>query len=711
MPFYAFAIFLSGFLLFQVQPIIARALLPRFGGSAAVWNVCLMFFQCGLLVGYFHAFWTRRLLGHRARATVHAVLLGLSTALLPISARPATAAGPGAPALSLLLLLARTVGLPYVLLSATGPLFQDWFAARFRRDPYRLFALSNLASLAGLIAYPFAVEPHLGVAAQTRIWSWGYGVFCLVGALIALEVRSHPPSPPPPLSTGEPPSSSDPGGTADPGPGDQGAPLRRGALARWLLLPACATTLLSSVTNHLTEDVAAMPLLWVLPLSLYLATFILAFGDRRLYPRRLILGAAVVLLPGLARLRYRDGAPSLALEVGLWSAGLLVACLVLHGELSRLRPRADSLTLYYLVISTGGALGGLFVALVAPLLFPIELELEIGLVGCAALIAWTWVGDATAAADDPAGDGAEPAGAAAPRPAHVLDDPARRLALSACWTLGIAVTLVLGVGERSDEPRLAMRNFYGPLRVVDIGEGPQAIRKLIHGHINHGAQRTAAGRSMEPTTYYCPESGIGLVFSHLPPERPRNIGVIGLGAGSLAVYGRAGDHLRFFEINPLVERIARSQFSYLGSSPAAVDVALGDARLTLAADADSRFDVLALDAFSGDAIPVHLLTREAIALYLRHLTRDGVLAVHISNKHLDLTPVLADAAARFRLQARVVESDDDDDRYCFVARWVLLTRDPALPAALDREEATTPKLRPGFRPWTDDYSNLVSVMR
>ena len=574
MSWYATAIFLSAMLLFEVQPIVARMLLPRLGGSAAVWTTCLLFFQTGLLAGYFHAWWTGRYLAPRTRALLHAGLLVLSLLLLPITP-PTGAIVPGAPVGQLLRLLIRTIGMPYVLLSATGPLLQDWFAARFPgRDPYRLFALSNFASLLALLAYPVVVEPYLGVVAQARVWSVFYALFVVLGVTVALKARSLPPrriasAAPTPSAPAPVVEESVPRYFHDPAPAlMEPTP---GVRALWVALPGCATLLLLTLTTYLTEDLAAIPLLWVLPLAVYLVTFILAFARRRYYLRPVFRPLIVVALPVLAWLRFVEPKPRLPTALALWSIGLFIVCMVLHGELSRLKPRTERLTAYYLSISFGGALGGLLVVVLAPLLFQVPVELELALVGSAVLAI------VPAAVD--AGD---------------RDKLARRPMLAVAaggWAFALAVALALGLGQEFRKPRLAVRNFYGAVRVLDdeaLDHG--GVRMLIHGNTNHGAQRLAPAWAMEPLAYYCAQSGVGLVLGHHHADRPRRIGVVGLGAGSLARWGKAGDQLRFYEINPLIEKIAREEFTYLKNTPATVTVVLGDARLSLTAEAPNRFD-------------------------------------------------------------------------------------------------------------------------
>lgn len=715
MRLYAAVIFLSAMLLFEVQPIVARMLLPRLGGSASVWTTCLLFFQTGLLVGYFHAWWTGRYLSPRARALLHAGLLVLSLVSLPISP-PAATVTTGTPIGQLLSLLVRTIGLPYALLSSTGPLLQDWFAARFPgRDPYRLYALSNLASLAALLSYPVAIEPYFGVAAQARVWSLFYLLFVGLTAAVALGARALPRTPIPtaaPLPTETAPAASEPvpNYEIDPVPPLKASLLHalrqyfrepppaavlpsRGVRVLWVVLPGCATLLLLALTTYLTEDLAAIPLLWVLPLSMYLVTFILAFERRRYYRRSVFRPLFVVTLSVLAWLRFTDERPRLTTSLVVWLLGLFVVCMVLHGELSRLKPRVQQLTAYYLSISVGGALGGLTVVVLAPLLFPVRVELELALV-VSAILALV------------------PAALDANDRERLARSPMRAV-MAGTWVVALAVALAIGLGDEIRRPRLAARNFYGAVRVLDIGEADSGgVRELYHGSTTHGSQRLRPEWAMDPLTYYCAQSGAGLAFSHHHADRPRRIGVVGLGVGGLAAWGKAGDQFRFYEINPLIEKIAREQFSYLKNTLATVTVVLGDARLSLTAEEPNRFDILAVDAFSSDAIPLHLVTREAFAQYFRHLAPDGILAVHISNRYLDLGPVVAAGAAAFGKTSELVVSFDAIELgvYCFRTRWVLVGAPGSL-FTWPEVESHVPQLpRSDLAPWTDDYSNVFSVL-
>lgn len=673
---YAVTIFTGAFLLFQIQPLIAKIILPWFGGSAAVWTTCLLFFQVVLLAGYLYAHLVTRVLPPRVQASVHVALAVASLLLLPIIPSPAWKPAGGAdPILQILGLLAATVGLPYFLLSSTGPLAQAWYVEDRRGAiPYRLYALSNLGSMLALLTYPVLVEPFATTRHQAGFWSFGYGVFVALSMVLALRRRRNA-SPPSPDFAAE--MELEP-------PGWQTRLL-------WMLLPACASALLLAVTNHLTQNIAAIPFLWILPLSLYLLSFIITFDRETWYKRTLYLRLLAVALALMTYTMVDDlETTDLRVLIPIFAAGLFVACMVCHGELAHLKPHPRYLTSYYLAIALGGALGGVLVGFIAPHFFRgyYELPVAIGLCGSLAL--------AVLYLD----------------PATPLYRGRWRIAWLALAGLLAALIISLGVGIRSStaDYRIRMRSFYGGLRIMDDGIGEDATRKLMHGTINHGEQFLWAGRSRTPTTYYGRRTGVGIAIRN-SGRTPQRVGVIGLGAGTLAAYGRKGDTYRFYEINPQVIRLANAEFRFLRESEAEIEIVLGDARLSMEREPDQQFDILVLDAFSGDAIPVHLLTREAFALYARHMKPDGIMAVHISNRYLDLQPVVEKAASTLHSRGFVIDTEDAADNV-FGATWVLLSSRPGLFDSPPFKEAGAP-LHPGkpVRMWTDDYSNLVQILR
>jgi SAM-dependent methyltransferase len=671
MLLYGFTIFLSAFLLFQIQPMIAKMVLPWFGGSASVWTTAMLFFQTVLLGGYLYAHWSIRRLKPGAQTVVHAALLAVSLLLLPVAPSAAwKPEGSEDPVLRILGLLALSIGLPYFLLSTTSPLIQAWYARSHRAAlPYRLFSLSNLASLLGLLAYPVFVEPSVTLRQQSVGWSAAYAFFAALGiaAAFASRGRKAPDGYPPP---GEPEANA-----------DRPPKLREQAL--WLLLAGCASTLLLSVTNHLTQNVASIPFLWVLPLGLYLLTFVLTFDHERLYDRKVFLWLMVLALAGMAYgLANWNSHTSLKLVVPSFSAGLFICCLFCHGELVRRKPSPRYLTSFYLMLSLGGALGGLLVGFVAPRVLPAYFELPIALAACSLIVL------------------------------PAIDYRTQRLVVAAGWATAAAVLLTSGYYMTSygQSVRVMERNFYGALRVQEYDRGTDdETRVLVHGTVTHGMQYTLPSRRSEVISYYGPGSGVSLALAHLRPATLR-VGVIGLGAGSLAAYAKPGDVYRFYEINPLVEKLARSEFTFLADCRGKVDVVLGDGRLSLEREPDQRYDLLVVDAFSGDAIPVHLLTKEALELYFRHLKPAGILALHITNTHLDLEPVVEKLANTLGRRALLVSADSDESRKIYRSKWALLSQTVLTSPAL-QEAAEDLAARPGLRIWTDEYNNLFQILK
>ncbi len=734
MTLYAVTIFLSAFLLFQVQPLIAKMILPWFGGSAAVWSASMLFFQLLLLAGYAYAHVSIRFLKPRVQMLVHVALLLGSCALLPILPNPIwrpTQAGD--PTARILLLLTATIGLPYFLLSSTSPLLQAWFVRRTGSQvPYRLFALSNFGSMLALVSFPFLVEPQLATRPQAYFWSGGYVAFALLCAFMAWASRAE-----------AAPANSNARASA------AGELPSAWQLLFWVLLATCASVLLVSVTNHMSQNVAPIPLLWVLPLALYLLTFIFAFESDRIYRRWIFIPLLAPALAGMAYMIYaEEGNFNIKFAIPGFAVGLFICCMFCHGELARRRPAPSHLTLFYLMVSLGGALGGVFVALIAPRVFSGYWELPLGLVVCgllAMIAVWQvvsplpWVGGVVALACLSGGawylHQQHPAALTGHFAATALWSCAF-LALLAGWmwlpqggaSWAARVLGATGIGVLSwylvtSEVRLSKnlvleaRNFYGPLEVRDdLPTEDYAQRTLLHGTIDHGSQLLDPVLRYVTTSYYAKRSGVGRAMGALQARGPIRAGIIGLGAGVLSNYGRTGDYFRIYEINPLIERIAQTLFTFYPHSPANKAILMGDARLTLerqlADEGPQNYDILAVDAFSSDAIPVHLLTREAIQLYFRHLKPEGVLALHISNRYLDLKPVCEGGAASVGREAWVVDDDGDESNYLSSSTWVLVTSDLAMYQGKFFKDASIYELhaRKGFRPWTDDYSNLFQIL-
>jgi len=678
---YALTIFLSAFLLFQVQPLIGKYILPWFGGTPGVWTTCMLFFQLLLFGGYLYAHLTSSRLTPRMQAIVHACILLAACALLPIVPNSTWKPhGDEDPVLWIVLVLGATVGLPFFALSATGPLLQSWFSrTHVGRSPYRLYALSNIGSLLALISYPAVFDWTFATTALARLWSWCFVLFVLLCATCAAGVAT--------LSSGTAiPVRSLEGEDSDPPPS-------LGARILWFLLAMVPSVLLLATTNQVCLDVASVPFLWVLPLTLYLLSFILCFDGERWYSRRILMPATIVAIACLYPVLRTGATVSFAMQILAHFTAFFLCAMVCHGELVRRKPHVRHLTSFYLLISAGGAAGGLFVAVLAPLLFKNYYELHIGLFACVALMFVVLCTDRLS-----------PFYGARPRVVWLL--------LMAA--LGVfAAALLDEAGQRRRTVVAVTRNFYGVLRVTrddeaEYGDDKQTILRLMNGRIVHGFEYQAPELQTIPTSYYAPESAIGLVLNE-KPQKPRRVGLVGLGIGTLAAYARPGDHYRFYEINRADEEMARRYFHYLELCRGDAQIIHGDARLTLDREKEPQnFDVLVLDAFSGDAIPVHLLTTEAFAIYLRHLAPDGIIAVHISNRHFSLRPVVDALADKYKLATATIDSPETN-RGAENSLWVLVSRDPRR-LAVDsiRKEALEPESARVL--WTDDHAPLSEVL-
>jgi len=695
---YGMTVFLGSALLFAVEPMSAKALLPVLGGSSAVWLASLCFFQCALLLGYGYAYaltgagaGRRRMLGW-----MHCGLLG--AAVVSVIAMRGGLGAPMAgatrhPAAAIFAELARMVGLPFLLLSATSPLLQVWMARRSGGAvPYRMFALSNVGSLLALVAYPVAIEPYFTLRTQRLVWGVGFAVYAAMCGWLALRsgaVRSGRDDGPSEFA-GEKQVNRFAKEDKDHSEDDdhRHRPFERGT-RRWLWfgLSAAGAMQLCAVTSHLTENVAALPLLWVIPLAVYLLSFVLAFEFASVYRRGLVVRVLVVMLASLGYLLSKtDVSLPIAMGVGFFLVELLFACWFCHAEVYALRPAgARAAAGFYLVVAAGGAAGTMFVAVVSPMVFRANYDLPMAFAMTAAMAtAVTW-----------------------------KDGWGQRMLWGVSTVLCCALVGMLYNGYRL-QSMVNMRNFYGSLRVKESHEPARAgtSRVLLHGSIKHGMQWFAEDYRREPTTYYARDSGVGLAMAGCCEGRARRIGVIGLGVGTMAAYGRDGDTMRFYEINPLVEGIAQALFTYLRESRARLTVVEGDARVSLAGEAAQGFDVLVVDAFSGDAIPVHLLTVEALREFRRHMAPGGVIAFHISNQYLNLAPVLGRLAEAGGMQARMVDSPERDERGEFAARWVLLSDGDGMFAR--KEFVGVAERVPEMarvRVWTDDYSSLLPIVR
>lgn len=679
---FSLTIFWGAFLLFLVQPLIARFILPWFGGGPAVWTTCMLFFQLLLLGGYAYAHFSISRLTPRRQVITHLALLALAVALLPITPGDGWKPTDGSHAAGhILLLLLGCLGLPYLVLSATGPLLQAWFSkAHPGVSPYRLYALSNVGSLLALLIYPFYLEPQLSRQAQADGWSWGLAVYAGLMAWCGWKVWK------PAAEEAAGPQTSD----------DEATP---SALSRvmWFALPACGVMLLLAITNKLCQDIAVVPFLWVLPLSLYLLSFIISFDSPRWYHRGFWLPLLIGLLGMVAHNLYQaESHPDITPLATLYLGTMFVACMVCHGEVYRLRPGASRLTGFYLSLSAGGAAGGLFVALVAPFVFSDYFELHLALFLTAALVILVL-------RQEPARSGRE--GRA--RWAWAL--PFVALAAFGYGLIDVATTSLRGSLSTT-------RGFYGVLKVNDNDTGNADLHHLTlqHGATIHGLQYVDPEKRTFPSSYYTSTSGIGRLLRSHKPAGGRRVGAIGLGCGTLAAWGRPGDTFRFYEINDDVARLATSTFTYLKESQAKTELVMGDARLSMEREADQQYDVIVLDAFSSDAIPVHLLTLEAFDHYQRHLQPDGVIVVHVSNRYLDLHPVVYRIAEKIGFPAITIDDNDTayEDAGFYGSDWIIMTRNQILlqqPLIRDvTKEAVEFPARIMY--WTDERSDLLSIL-
>jgi hypothetical protein len=695
-----------------VEPLIARFILPWYGGSPEVWTVCMLFFQLLLLGGYAYAHASHRWLPVRRQVLLHFLLLAAALLLLPVTPSEHWIPVAGtSPTWRIFLLLVTCLGLPYFLLSATGPLAQAWSAqVNSAQSPYRLYALSNVGSILALLCFPLLVEPHLSRHAQVIAWSAGFGLFAAI--LFAYGCRVW-------QSAGQSSTVS----VRETAKKARAAADASGHYRPWLCfgLPACASVLLLAVTNKICQDIAVVPFLWVVPLVLYLLSFVISFDHPRWYWRPLwvpllilAVGAVAWMMLGeslappteswlslvawaLQKGRYLPMFPA----IGIYLLLLLTCGIVCHGEVYRLRPPVRRLTGYYLLISAGGALGGIFVAVVAPLIFKSYFELHCGIFAALLLIALAILGD------------------------RQITLPTR----SRVYVWALVMTALLGVGSIFYRDAQATvlgavelsRNFYGVIKVFESDESDPRLHRmnLRHGGTLHGVQYLASELRSRATTYYTPSSGVGLVMKNFPRQADRRVGLVGLGVGTLAVYGRTGDYFRFYEINEEMRRLAETRFTFLRDSAARIDIVLGDARLSLEREQDQHFDILVLDAFNSDSIPVHLLTREAFEIYCRHLQPDGVIAVHISNRSIDLEPVVQLLARQFGFSVARIDDDPaetseggESSEGASSSNWILLSRNKAFMTSPPIVAAQSPleQIPAGVRMWTDEDSSVWPLL-
>lgn len=722
MLWYLLTIVLSAFLLFQVQLIIAKFILPWFGGAASVWTTCMLFFQVLLTGGYAYAHIVASCLQPKRQTQLHITMLAVSLGLMAFQAlswHVPLLPGPGwryedsdFPVPKILLALAISAGLPFFLLSTTSSLLQSWFSrTNPGKSPYRLYALSNAGSLIGLLSYPFAVEPFLPLRMQSWVWAGLYTVFALSLALCGISFSRKTPAG---RGTGAG-GSAMPADAAAKEPADdlfcEGKP-GWGRRTLWLVLPAAASVLLLATTNAISEELAVFPFLWVVPLAIYLLTFIICFDSPIWYARSVMTGVwllAMGLIFVLVYNTYVDYNPmSFPRVIIIYSVALFACCMICHGELARLKPEPRYLTSYYLTISVGGALGGIFVGIVAPLVFTWIWELFLGYFLVGFLLQTVTLRERRAAIKD------------------LWLWP--YLEQSAAILLLLVLVPVFAYCSMKGTIVLMKRNFYGILRIREMSKSDADKRclKLMHGQTLHGLQYQKKGLKMLPTSYFTKTSGIGIALSRHPrrvsedpEEKKMRIGILGLGTGSIAAWGQEGDYIRFYEINSAVIEFSRGKtnyFTYVQDCPAKVDIVHGDGRIAMERELRTgqkqNFDVLAVDAFSGDSPPVHLMTKEAVELYLSHLREGGILAIHVSNRYLRLEKVVLGISDALGIPSVMITSPGDDWG-AIRAKWMLLTRNREFLESDDVRAAVSEKPADyqDLGVWTDDYSNLFKVFR
>lgn len=698
MIIYAATVFISAFLLFLVQPILAKYILPWFGGSPGVWTTCLLFFQLLLTAGYGLSHLLARKLSPRRQAAMILALLLLTIAFLPIT--PSKALLPesiSTPTWHIIKLLSASVGVCYFLLSSISPLMQSWFSrTRAGHSPYRLYTLSNLGSLIAIVGYPFLIEPTLGLGFQTRLWSCLYLVFAGLLALCALHQWKS--------RFRQPIESTSP--SQEHGSGAHLPPSRRDR-AMWLSAAALSSGMLMATTNQLCQDVAVVPLLWLLPMGLYLLTYILCFHSERWYSRPGFGIALAIALGQTCWILDQGIYIGLPLQIISYSFTLFVCCMVCHGELVRMKPSPRHLTSFYLMISAGGALGGVFVSLIAPHIFKGYWEFHLGLAGSALFFLVVLFRH---------------------RGGYFYHGrPLRAWAVLCLVFVALIAALGLQIHGTMKDAVVMKRNFFGTLKILN--ENPLNLADhrivLMHGRIEHGYQYTSPEKHNLPTSYFGPTSGAGLSL-RLHPRRLDHgknnlrVGIVGLGTGTLAAYGKDGDYFRFYEINPDVLHFCDKYFTYRKDSAAQVDVVLGDARISMERERKLKepgnYDVLAVDAFSSDAIPVHLLTRECYFNYRYHLKKDGILALHVSSRYFNLSPVIRSLAALDHgdgTEARLIEDPGSTMLETDSTSWILITS--------NRQFLENPEVKLAVTPWaekdsprllfTDDYSNIFRLLK
>lgn len=728
---FAGTLFVSALLMFVLQPMFGKLLLPLLGGTPAVWNTCMVFYQTLLFGGYLYAHWLTHKVGDQRQIQIHSALMIFSLFVLPV-ALPADATPPteGNPTFWLVWTLFLAIGLPFFVVSTTAPLLQKWFSHLGHSssgDPYYLYAASNAGSLLALLSYPFLLEPNIGLTNQRLFWSFGYGMLCLLILVCALTLwRSRPE---PSFDETEISDSTD-GAELSLDPRQQ---------LHWLALAFVPSSLLLGLTQYISTDIAAVPLLWILPLTLYLLSFILVFSHwaDRIHPLMLAAQPAVLLV----FIAYSFINPAVLpywLDLILHCLAFFLAVMVCHGELAKHRPPTKHLTHYYLVMSFAGMLGGLFNTFVAPFVFNAVYEYPItivaalllrpgffagkwyrnavfpGIVLLAGLTIYLASEDLFAYLDIIGGALILLAG---------LTYSVRKTPLGLGFLTAVILFFALGLHSLASSTLFQERTFFGVLSVratiiPDEQQRPEKVHELYHGTTKHGAERLIPAELTTPLTYYSRPGPIGQLFAEYDNQNQNwRIGAVGLGAGALACYTKPGQDWRFYEIDPLVVQVAKDPtwFHYLERCNPLAQMVIGDARLSLEKEADGSFDLLIMDAFSSDAVPTHLLTREALQLYFSKLKDDGLLAFHITNRHLALKKVLADHAESLQLDGLLQEFKANGDMPLVVSTdWVVLAKrgqrlEPLRQSRLGHWQKLP--ITFGLQPWTDDFTHIIGIWK
>ncbi len=673
------SVFLSAFLLFIIQPLITKKLLPWFGGSANVWLCNILFFQAILLLGYLYSFFLTKIKPLTAQVKIHFALLALSLVFLPIMPKETFASLQIWPPLVILLVLISSIGLPCILISASSPLFQFWHNHCYQTPfPYRYYALSNFGSLLGLLAFPFLLEPYLGLKTQLILWSCLYGLFCL-SSLSCFRLVAHGPLPS--LEAEVKPAA-----------------LPWQNIVSWFILGFFSNALLLSVTQVMMQSVVSFPLLWIIPLALYLITFIITFYSKKAYVRPVWV---VLFTLSFAIILYVPTQHQFLLSCQILLYGLLLfsGCMICHGELVRRQPEKSHLPAFYLSLAGAGVLGGSFINILAPLIFNQCWDFYLILFGLSLVVGYTILQNGSQ------------------KRSHLFS--------VASWCVSfVGLALLFGYHLNTTQKNIVYhhRNFFGAMEIAQITPNPyrEGERSLRHGNIIHGHQFTQAAKRRLPTTYYGEESGVGLSIAYQRQKsdgsaKGLNIGVIGLGTGTIAALSQKGDVLRFYEIDPDIVSIAKKYFTFLQDTPASTDIIIGDGRLSLAQrlreNGSDNYDVLAVDAFNGDAIPLHLLTIEAFQTYLKHLKPHGILAFHISSRYVDLYPPVQALATKLNLNAYVIHNMAESKTAVSAAEWVLVSRDQMLGSYLYQKKALQFKENRTQTLWTDEKNNLLAAIR